>query len=97
MSSHTRSRATVSHEIRNPLGTIRNALFSIKDSLSRDKEKLIQTAEAHQDRLKEIGDWKIFPQTIEMIARGRFALDESDNVYVDGNPVPQGYRETFEK
>jgi folate-dependent phosphoribosylglycinamide formyltransferase PurN len=63
------------------------------DLLVRDNEKLIQAAEAHQDRLKEIGDWKIFPQTIEMIARGRFALDESNNVYVDGDPVPQGYRE----
>jgi folate-dependent phosphoribosylglycinamide formyltransferase PurN len=63
------------------------------DSLVTDKEKLVQATEAHQDRLKEVGDWKIFPQTIEMIARGRFALDESDNVYVDGNPVPQGYRE----
>ena len=63
------------------------------DSLVRDKEKLIQAAGAHQDRLKEVGDWKVFPQTIEMIARGRFALDESNNVYVDGDPVPQGYRE----
>ena len=63
------------------------------DSSVRDKEKLIQAAGAHQDRLKEVGDWKIFPQTIEMIAGGRFALDESDNVYVDGDPVPQGYRE----
>ena len=63
------------------------------DSLAIDKEKLIQIADEHQDRLKEIGDWKIFPHTIEMIARGRFALDESDNVYVDGDPVPQGYKE----
>ncbi len=63
------------------------------DSLVRDKDKLIQAAEAHQDRLKEVGDWKIFPQTIEMIARGRFALDESNNVYVDGDPVLQGHRE----
>ncbi|MBN1833535.1 MAG: formyl transferase [Deltaproteobacteria bacterium] len=63
------------------------------DLLVKNKEKLIKAAEAHQDRLKEIGDWKIFPQTIEMIARGRFALDESNNVHVDGDPVPQGYRE----
>jgi folate-dependent phosphoribosylglycinamide formyltransferase PurN len=63
------------------------------DSLVKDKEKLIQAADEHQDRLKEVGDWKIFPQTIEMIDRGRFALDESNHVYVDGDPVPQGYRE----
>jgi folate-dependent phosphoribosylglycinamide formyltransferase PurN len=63
------------------------------DSLVRDKEKLIQVSNEHQARLKEIGDWKIFPQTIEMMARGRFAFDESNQVYVDGHLVPQGYRE----
>jgi folate-dependent phosphoribosylglycinamide formyltransferase PurN len=63
------------------------------DSLLRDKEKLMQVAHTHQDRLKEVGDWKIFPKTIEMIAEGRFALDKFDKVYVDGRPVPQGYRE----
>ena len=63
------------------------------DSLVRDKERLIQVSNEHQARLKEIGDWKVFPQTIEMIARGRFAFDESNQVYVDGRLVPQGYRE----
>jgi folate-dependent phosphoribosylglycinamide formyltransferase PurN len=62
------------------------------DALLRDKEKLTQVAEAHQQRLKEVGDWKIFPQTVEMIARGRFALDEHNRVYVDGHPMPNGYR-----
>ena len=63
------------------------------ESLLKDKEQLIQVAEHHQQRLKEVGDWKIFPRTIDMIARGRFALDEVNRVYVDGRPVPQGYRE----
>jgi len=63
------------------------------DALVRDPERLRQVADAHQDRLKEAGDWKIFPRTIEMIARGRFALDEENRVYVDGRPVPGGYRE----
>jgi phosphoribosylglycinamide formyltransferase-1 len=47
----------------------------------------------HQERLKAVGDWHIFPRTIEMIARGRFALDEKNRVYVDGHPAPAGYRE----
>ena len=47
----------------------------------------------HQEKLKQVGDWKIFPRTIELIARGRFALDDDNSVYLDGTPVPEGYRE----
>jgi len=63
------------------------------ESLLNDKERLMRIADEHQERLKELGDWKIFPRTVEMIARGRFALNEQSRVYVDGNPVPNGYRE----
>jgi len=62
------------------------------EDLCRNKEKLISAAKEYQQRIKEIGDWIIFPQTIEMIARGRFALDPENRVYVDGHPVPHGYR-----
>jgi folate-dependent phosphoribosylglycinamide formyltransferase PurN len=61
--------------------------------LLKDKNRLREAADAHQERLKEIGDWKIFPRTIELIAEGRFALDENNNVYVNGQPVPDGYRD----
>jgi len=63
------------------------------DILVRNPDRLREVADAYQERLKEIGDWHIFPETIEMIARGRFALDEEKRVYVDGRPVPDGYRE----
>jgi folate-dependent phosphoribosylglycinamide formyltransferase PurN len=69
-------------DLTEPLNGIRN-----------DKEKLMAIADRHQERLKEVGDWKIFPRTIELIARGRFGLDEKGKVYVDGRPVPEGYRE----
>lgn len=62
------------------------------DSIIKDKIRLTQIAKEHQQRLKEVGDWKIFPLTVEMIARGRFALDDSNMVYVDGQPMPRGYR-----
>jgi len=62
------------------------------ESLVADRDKLLRVAEEHQNKLKEIGDWKIFPITIEMIARGRFALDEEERVYLDGQPAPKGYR-----
>ena len=60
--------------------------------LLKDRLTFRKVIDKHQKRLKEIGDWKIFPITIEMIARGRFALDENNKVYVDGRPAPKGYR-----
>jgi folate-dependent phosphoribosylglycinamide formyltransferase PurN len=63
------------------------------EDLQQDQSRLAKIADQHQERLKAVGDWKIFPRTIEMIARGRFALDEQARVYVDGNPVPKGYKE----
>ena len=63
------------------------------ESLTKDKEKFLEIVDDHQARLKAVGDWKIFPLSIEMIARGRFALDEANNVYVDGEPAPEGYRQ----
>jgi folate-dependent phosphoribosylglycinamide formyltransferase PurN len=63
------------------------------DGIRNDKEKLMAIADRHQERLKEVGDWEIFPRTIELIARGRFGLDEKGKVCVDGRPVPEGYRE----
>ncbi len=62
------------------------------EQLIKDRERLLKIADYHQDRLKEVGDWRIFPRTIEMIAQGRFALDEHNRVYADGRPVPLGYR-----
>lgn len=63
------------------------------DRFMHDSEKLSKIVDSHQERLKKVGDWTIFPRTIEMIAEGRFAFDEKNRVYVDGNPVPDGYRE----
>jgi folate-dependent phosphoribosylglycinamide formyltransferase PurN len=63
------------------------------EGLCRNRERLLAVAEDHQRRLKEMGDWIILPQSVEMIARGRFALNPEGRVYVDGHPVPHGYRE----
>lgn len=63
------------------------------DQLMDKKEELLRIVDAHQERLKEVGDWKIFPRTVEMIAEGRFAFDEHNRLYVDGSPAPHGYRE----
>lgn len=62
------------------------------ETLKKDNRRYVKVVEQHQEKLKELGDWNIFPRTVEMIARGRFALDECSRVYVDGKPVPEGYR-----
>ena len=62
-------------------------------SLKKNRDILTQVVDEHQERLKEQGDWIIFPRTIEMIAEGRFAFDDQNRVYVDGSHVPGGYRE----
>ncbi len=63
------------------------------ESLAEDRGRLMKIVEEYQGRLKRGGDWKIFPRTVELIARGRFALDKENRVYMDGYLVPVGYRE----
>jgi len=53
---------------------------------------LQQVADLNQDRLKQAGDWIIFPRTIEDIARGRFQRDEAGALYYQGQPIPNGLR-----
>jgi len=60
--------------------------------LERDKELLGSVVDEHQDRLKELGDWAIYPLTLQMIAEGRFTLDERDVMHFDGKKVPCGHR-----
>jgi folate-dependent phosphoribosylglycinamide formyltransferase PurN len=62
------------------------------EEIKNNRDTLIKIANDHQERLKEIGDWIILPQTITMIAEGRFAFDEQYHVYVDGNRVINGFR-----
>lgn len=49
-----------------------------------------KVAKAHQEKLKERGDWKIFPRTLLCLAEGRFAQDASGSLYFDGTPIPLG-------
>ncbi len=65
----------------------------LKD-MKKNPRELSSAVEELQERLKEVGDWQIFPRTIELIARGRFAFDRENRVYLDGRPVPDGYRQT---
>jgi folate-dependent phosphoribosylglycinamide formyltransferase PurN len=63
----------------------------VGEGLSIEKD-LDAIAAANQDRLKEAGDWVIFPATLQLIAEGRFAHDEAGTVHFDGRPAPDGVR-----
>jgi folate-dependent phosphoribosylglycinamide formyltransferase PurN len=63
------------------------------ETLARKGPEWTKAVDEHQRSLKEIGDWKVLPRTIELIARGRFALDRENRVYLNGRPVPGGHRE----
>jgi phosphoribosylglycinamide formyltransferase-1 len=49
-------------------------------------------AAEHQERLKQAGDWVVFPRTLEWIADGRIAADETGALHFDGRPIPHGVR-----
>jgi folate-dependent phosphoribosylglycinamide formyltransferase PurN len=57
-----------------------------------NNELLIKIAKEHQDKLKEFGDWKVFPLTLQWIAEGRFGIDDKRNIYFDGKLIKNGYR-----
>jgi phosphoribosylglycinamide formyltransferase-1 len=55
-------------------------------------EDLRRAEVSNQDRLKELGDWVVFPRTIEDLARGKFAVDDHGNIYYEGEAFPKGFR-----
>jgi len=57
-----------------------------------DGATLRRVAAENQERLKEQGDWIIFPLTLRFMAEGRFGLDDRGLMYFDGEPAPQGHR-----
>lgn len=62
------------------------------DELTADPDRLREVVDQHQERLKERGDWVVFPLTMELIGQGRMALDENGVAYLDGKPYPGGVR-----
>lgn len=57
------------------------------------RKEIAREVERHnQARLKELGDWAIFPKTIEYLADGRVAADGAGALHFDGRPIPWGLR-----
>jgi phosphoribosylglycinamide formyltransferase-1 len=59
--------------------------------LEADKALRNRVVDEHQDRLKKMGDWVIYPLTVQLIAEGRFSLSP-DGVYFDGEKAPHGVK-----
>lgn len=57
-----------------------------------NKDQFNAISDQHQNRLKEIGDWVIFPRTLEFLADGRYSQDDQRKLYFDGKEIPQGVR-----
>jgi len=49
-------------------------------------------ADFHQKNLKKVGDWVIFPKTLQYIAEGRYAQDDEGKLFFDGQPIPKGLK-----
>ncbi len=65
----------------------------LPDDFDTTDSGLVKTiADAYQSALKEVGDWKIFPRTLQDLAEGKYAADETGLLYFEGNPIPFGIR-----
>jgi len=63
-----------------------------EDFDASNNDMVERVAQAHQQRLKEAGDWVIFPLTLEYIAKGKYARDAQGNLYFEDMPIPQGVK-----
>ena len=62
------------------------------EELKADPQRLRQVADDNQERLKQGGDWVVFPTTLELIAQGRLGLTEGGVATLDGELKPGGVR-----
>jgi phosphoribosylglycinamide formyltransferase 1 len=64
------------------------------DALKTDQQKelLKSLTESHQNELKKVGDWVIFPMSLIYIAKGLVATDDRGLVYIENRSVPKGLR-----
>lgn len=62
----------------------------ISDDALAEQFPIYKHARDCQERLKVNGDWRIFPQAINDIARGRYARDQKGVLYIGGKPLVNG-------
>jgi folate-dependent phosphoribosylglycinamide formyltransferase PurN len=57
-----------------------------------DPALLARVESENQDRLKEAGDWVVFPETLRIMAEGRYTVGEQGRLFLDGESIPAGHR-----
>jgi folate-dependent phosphoribosylglycinamide formyltransferase PurN len=66
---------------------------SLEDLKTDQKKELLKNVtDTHQNELKKVGDWMIFPMSLIYIAKGLVAIDEKGLVYIENRAVPKGLR-----
>ncbi len=55
-----------------------------------NKDLVDRVASEHQDQLKKVGDWSIFPLTLLNMAEGLHAKNADEKLYFKGKPIPCG-------
>ncbi|MGD9123714.1 MAG: formyltransferase family protein [Desulfarculaceae bacterium] len=60
------------------------------EELKQKPARLQEIADEHQERLKQRGDWVVFPLTLEMMGQGRLGLTPEGMVTLDGEAKPGG-------
>ncbi len=69
------------------------ASMTVEDLKSPQKRNLVEElSRKHQDELKKVGDWVIFPLSLIYIAKGLVAIDEKGMLYIENQPKPHGVR-----
>jgi folate-dependent phosphoribosylglycinamide formyltransferase PurN len=51
-----------------------------------------EVVDFNQERLKEKGDWIIFPKTLDLIAKEEIKKDNKENLYYQDQPIPEGIK-----
>ncbi len=60
--------------------------------LRREPGRLAPICDEHQERLKEKGDWVIFPLTLDLMGQGRLGITDQGVAVLDGIEYPKGIR-----
>ncbi len=65
--------------------------ISLEDLKREDnKSQLLNLEDSHQNQLKQIGDWVIFPMSLIYIAKGLVAIDEKGILSIEDQACPYG-------
>lgn len=62
------------------------------EEILEDGRRLRAVADEHQERLKQRGDWVIFPLTVALMAAGRLTINAAGVAELDGVARPGGVR-----